>query len=98
MRSQDKAYLIKSGEFEDILSKELIQKTFAEMNYDIKPASIEELSSEGGTCEALKLLWKSRGLGEFRKAHLAKAVHDCLSDKSYITDEIHSILELVINL
>ena len=98
LRKQDSAYLIKSGEFEDILSKQLIQKAFAEMNYDIKPASIEELSSDGGTCEALELLWKSRGLGEFRKAHLAKAVHDCLSDKSFITDEINSILQLVINL
>lgn len=98
LRKQDSVYLIKSGEFEDILSKQLIQKAFAEMNYDIKPASIEELSSDGGTCEALELLWKSRGLGEFRKAHLAKAVHDCLSDKSFITDEINSILQLVINL
>lgn len=98
LRKQDRAYLIKSGEFEDILSKELIQKAFSEMNYDIKPASIDELSSEGGTCEALEALWKSRGLGEFRKAHLAKAVHDCLSDKSYITGEIHSILDFVVNL
>lgn len=98
LRKQDKAYLIKAGEFEDILSKELIQKAFAEMNYDIKPASLEELSSDGGTCEALELLWKSRGLGEFRKAHLAKAVHDCLSDKIFITDEINSILNDIINL
>lgn len=98
LRKQDKAYLIKAGEFEDILSKELIQKAFAEMNYDIKPASLEELSSDGGTCEALELLWKSRGLGEFRKAHLAKAVHDCLSDKVFITDEINSILTDIINL
>ncbi len=98
LRKQDKAYLIKAGEFEDILSKELIQKAFAEMNYDIKPASLEELSSDGGTCEALELLWKSRGLGEFRKAHLAKAVHDCISDKVFITDEINSILTDIINL
>ncbi len=98
LRQQDRAYLIKAGEFEDILSKELIQKAFTEMNYDIKPASIEELSSDEGTCEALELLWKSRGLGEFRKAHLAKAVHDCLSDKSFITDEINSILNYIINL
>ena len=98
LRKQDKAYLIKAGEFEDILSKELIQKAFAEMNYDIKPASLEELSSDGGTCEALELLWKSRGLGEFRKAHLAKAVHDCISDKVVITDEINSILTDIINL
>lgn len=98
LRKQDKAYLIKAGEFEDILSKELIQNAFAEMNYDIKPASLEELSSDGGTCEALELLWKSRGLGEFRKAHLAKAVHDCISDKVVITDEINSILTDIINL
>lgn len=98
LRAEDKAYLIKAGEFEDILSKELIQKAFAEMNYDVSPATKEELLSEGGTCEALELLWKSRGLGEFRKAHLAKAVHDCLSDKSFITDEINTILDLIINL
>ncbi len=98
LRNQDFAYLIKSGEFEDILSKELIKNAFSEMYYDVKPAAIEELSSVEGTCSALEILWKSRGLGEFRKAHLAKAVHDCISNNSFITDEINTILYAIKNL
>lgn len=98
LRPQDKAYLIKAGEFEDILSKDLILKSFTEMNYDIQPATLEEISSEEGTCNALEILWKSRGLGEFRKAHFAKAASNCLNETKYITSEIREILETIKNL
>lgn len=98
LRNNDKAYLIKAGEFEDILSKDLIIKSFSDMNYDVTPTDISEISSESGTCFALENLWKSRGLGEFRKAHFAKAVNKCINDKDFITDEINAILELIINL
>lgn len=98
LREQDRAYLIKSGEFEDILQKELIQKAFSEMNYDTSPAKIEELSSIEGTCHALENLWKSRGLGEFRKAHLAKAVSICFDDKKFVTPEIENIIGIIKNL
>jgi hypothetical protein len=95
IRVQDRAYLIKAGEFEDILDKRLIQKAFEDMNYDIQPPSLEELYSENGTVEALEFLWKSRNLGEFRKAHLAKAVREVLNEKSYITEEINEILKII---
>lgn len=95
IRPQDKAYLIKAGEFEDILPKILIQKAFSDMNYDIKPAELDELSSEDGTCSALESLWKSRGLGEFRKAHLAKAVSICLNNEKFISEEIRKIISII---
>lgn len=95
LRDTDIAYLIKSGEFEDILPKDILQDAFSEMNYDVSPASTFELSSEYGTCYALENLWKSRGLGEFRKAHFAKAVKDCIKDDSCITYEISAILDMI---
>jgi len=98
LRPQDKAYLIKSGEFEDILSKELILKSFREMNYDIQPPTSEELTAEAGTCKSLDLIWKSRGLGEFRKAPFAKAVSQCLDNASFATDEIREIINCIQNL
>lgn len=98
LRDCDKAYLIKSGEFEDILPKNLIKKAFVEMNYDTNPPTDEELQSDIKTCKTLEDMCKSRGLGEFRKAHFAKAVHDCLNDKSYITEEVDTILTTIKNL
>jgi len=98
LRKTDRAYLIKSGEFEDILPKHLIKKAFDYMNYDVKPAAFDELSSENGTCHALEQLWKSRGLGEFRKVHLAKAVREKISDKNDLSDEILEILKLICEL
>lgn len=95
LRPQDKAYLIKCGEFEDILPKDLIIKSFTEMNYDVQPPTDEELSYETGTCKSLELLWKSRGLGEFRKAHFAKAVSTCLNKQVSISGEIENIISLV---
>ncbi len=98
LRPQDKAYLIKSGEFEDILPKHIIQKAFSEMNYDVIPAQIQELSCEEGTCKSLETLWKSRGLGEFRKAHLAKAVKKVIISKDDVSEEIKTIVDLIANL
>ena len=98
LRNNDKAYLIQTGEFEDILPKELIKKAFTDMNYDTEPPKDEELTSTDGTCSALELLWKSRGLGEFRKAHLAKAISNCLNDETFFVGEIKNILDIVKNL
>ena len=98
LRKKDKAYLIKSGEFEDILPKKLIKKAFDYMNYDVKTASLDELSSDLGTCHALEQLWKSRGLGEFRKIHLAKSVKENISDKTDLSDEISEIIHLICEL
>lgn len=98
IRPQDKAYLIKSGEFEDILSKELILKAFQEMNYDIQPPAQEEICEQESTCKSLELLWKSRGLGEFRKAHFAKAVYKCLDTPTFATQEIFDIINGIQNL
>jgi len=95
LRKSDKAYLIKSGEFEDILPKQLIKKSFDYMNYDVNPALMEELSSENGTCYALEQLWKSRGLGEFRKVHLAKSVKENISNTSDLSSEISEIINLI---
>lgn len=98
IRPQDKAYLIKSGEFEDILSKDLIMQAFKEMNYDVIPPAEEEINTEERTCKTLDILWKSRGLGEFRKAHFAKAVYKCLNNSAYTTPEIENIIEIIRNL
>lgn len=98
LRNTDKAYLIKAGEIEDIISKKLIKKSFDYMNYDVKPALTEELQSEKGTCHALELLWKSRGLGEFRKIHLAKAVKDNIKDENDLSSEITEIINSIIKL
>ncbi|MCR5261316.1 MAG: ATP-dependent endonuclease [Candidatus Gastranaerophilales bacterium] len=98
IRPQDRAYLIKSGEFEDILSKDLILKSFKEMNYDIQPPTQEELSAKNNTCKSLDIIWKSRGLGEFRKAPFAKAVYNCLNNPSFATEEIYNIINGIKNL
>lgn len=95
LRSSDYAYLIKSGEFEDILPKNLIKKSFNYLNYDVTPPTAEELTSENGTCSALEQLWKSRGLGEFRKVHLAKAVKENIKNISDLSPEITEILRLI---
>lgn len=95
IREQDKAYLIKAGEFEDILDKSLIVKAFSEMNYDVKPTNIEELNEEECTCKSLENIWRVRKLGEFRKAHLAKAVRECIVNKDSITEEIKTIINII---
>ncbi|MEI7474121.1 MAG: TOPRIM nucleotidyl transferase/hydrolase domain-containing protein [bacterium] len=99
-REIDSVYIINEGEFEDILTYQLILKSinnsFSIVNNNVE---INELRSEACMVNVLNSLWKIKGYGEFSKASFAKMVKDnitCKTDVSSSIENIFNALNLVL--
>lgn len=93
---KDKIILIKNGEFEDIVSKNLIKRSFNRHFYDIEPVVMDELGRYYPMCENIAKIYKSRSLGEFQKAHFAKILANNIVYKTDITSQIRSIIDEIV--
>ncbi len=85
LQKKDKICLISSGEFEDILPKDLIIDTIAETyKYQLKE-KISDEKFEGSYVFAIKEIFRERALGDFKKSEFAKAVKKHLetTNKTY---------------
>ena len=86
LQKKDKICLIKIGEFEDILPKNLIIDVINESyKYQLK----EEISEEyfkNGYVVAIKEIFRERALGDFKKSEFAKAVKKHLETTSKTYD------------
>ncbi|MBE7705177.1 MAG: ATP-dependent endonuclease [Cyanobacteria bacterium SIG29] len=96
LNKHDKIIIIKKGEFEDILSKYLIKRT---LNNEYKPATplnIKELKNSEKMCLNIENFYKTRHLGEFKKAKFAKLIGENIKYKTDITDDIKEILNNIL--
>lgn len=98
LRKKDKIYLIKAGEFEDILSKELIVDS---INFNFSNnlhCRIEDFNQDLKMTKNLHNVFKNKGFGEYKKADFAKMVKNYLENnpnsvqKRYLTPEIEEII------
>ncbi len=92
---KDRIILINNGEFEDIVSKNLIKRAFNKDNYDVEPIRISDLNETKSMCENIKNIYKSRKIGEFQKAHFAKCLAQNASYLTDVTDEIKNIVSAI---
>ena len=92
LRPTDKIHLVKSGEFEDLLSKPLIIKTLNYETKNISLNSIEGLETANSTVEFLEEYFKHRGLHEFKKADFAQSVKENISGIEDVSEEIKEII------
>lgn len=93
IRYIDGFYILKSGEFEDVLPKPLIERT---LNYAFENISLSgwNLSDETiPTVKKLEEIFKHRGLHEFKKSEFATLVKTNIKDKNDLSEEIINILE-----
>lgn len=93
LSKKDKIILINNGEFEDIVSKNLIKRSFNNHFYDIEKVEKKELSENESMCDSIHKIYKSRGLGEFQKAHFAKILANNITYDTDISDEIKSLIQ-----
>lgn len=94
LRHFDKVYLLQSGEFEDILPRELLEKTLKYATENISNSPINEIES-GHTVEFLEDFFKHRGLHEFKKAEFATMVKENLSVNINLSDEIKNVISSI---
>lgn len=89
---KDKILIIKKGEFEDILSLNLIKRA---LNNEYEPATPlikEDLHTYNNMCENIENFYRTRHLGEFKKSKLSKIIAKNIKYDTDITEEIKNII------
>lgn len=95
LRSQDDILLLEEGEFEDLLSQELILKA---LNCEFKNTahvSSEDLAGDLPMTQKLYELYKIKGFGEFKKVEFAKLVYDTVSKSSDLGESFLRVADFV---
>ncbi len=89
---KDKILMIKEGEFEDILSLNLIKRSLNKEYLPASPIIKDDLHIYNKMCENIENFYKTRHLGEFKKSKLSKIIASNLKYDSDITEEIKNII------
>ena len=92
LRSIDTAYILKCGEFEDLLQKPLIERTLNDTFKNISTIDIDLLNEDLPTVKKLEEIFKHRGLHEFKKAEFANLIKNNVKNIEDLSDEIRNIL------
>ncbi len=98
LRCGDIIHIIECGEFEDILSLKLVQRT---IEYELKNISILEkdlLNTSGSRVKTLEEIFKTRGMHEFKKVEFARMIKNNIKSNDDITPEIRTIIDGIKNL
>lgn len=90
LRKHDKVYVLKNGEFEDVLPLNLIKRTLNQMLKNFSSVSIEDLRKSEPMTKILHEILKEKGL-EFKKAEFAALVAENITAKD-ISPEIQEIV------
>lgn len=92
---KDKIVIINKGEFEDILSLNLIKRTLNNEYDTIEPVLIKDLHLFDRMCLNIENYYRTRNLGEFKKAKLSKLIAKNIRYKTDVTDEINDIINII---
>ena len=98
IRNQDKIHILECGEFEDLLSAQLINRT---LNYELQNISVIDSSSEIDSVSHVKYLeevFKNRGMHEFKKVEFAQMVKNNIESAHDFVPEVQIIIEEIKNM
>lgn len=98
LRKNDKIHIINCGEFEDALSKDLVDRTLNNELKNISETDINIKEETGHRVKYLEEIFKHRGMHEFKKVEFAQIVRENISSKTDLTTEITAIIEEIKNL
>ena len=93
LREFDKIHLLKSGEFEDLLPPELVQRTLNDDFKNFSQIELETLKQNIPMAKLLEELFKEKGLHEFKKSEFAEHVARQITSKKDVSTEIADIVE-----
>lgn len=92
LRPIDTCYILKSGEFEDLLPLSLVKRTIEYASQSLSMIDLEQLDSHLPMVNQLEEIFKTRGLHEFKKAEFANFLKENINDKNDISEEISEII------
>lgn len=93
---KDKIIIIDKGEFEDVISPNLLKRSLNKEYEPIDPILIDELRVHKKMCENIEDFYRTRHLGEFKKSKLSKIIASNVKYDSDITDEIKNIISQIV--
>ncbi len=96
MLRKDKILIIENGEFEDILSINLLKRSLNGEYMQTLPAVKSDFHIYNSMCENIEYYYKSRHLGEFKKAKLSKIIAGNVKYKTDITDDIKLLIKRIL--
>lgn len=93
---KDKIIIIKKGEFEDIISLNLIKRALNSEYEPATPVIKDDLHIYGKMCENIEHFYKIRHLGEFKKSKLSRIIAKNVKYDTDITEDIKNIINDII--
>ena len=97
LRKKDKLYIIKSGEFEDLIPANILLNTINFMHSSEIPCSMNDFLNSNSMVQNLDNIYRKCGFGEFKKARFAKEIKNFIennaSKNDFETSEINEILK-----
>lgn len=95
LRKNDFVYIIQKGEFEDILSEELVKRALTTALENISIIDEEIVENTGHRVEYLEEIFKKRGMHEFKKVEFSQIVKKELKSSDDLTPEIIEIIDKI---
>jgi len=92
LRKIDKVHLVQSGEFEDLLSINLILRTINNHLKNLSSVDLKDFDKDISMVKNLEEIFKEKGLSEFKKAEFANLVKENIKSKSDLSSEIFNII------
>ncbi|MBQ7287404.1 MAG: ATP-dependent endonuclease, partial [Candidatus Gastranaerophilales bacterium] len=97
IRPNDKIYLINSGEFEDLIPKNILQRTINSVHCNDLNCIFDDFNDELSMVDNLENIYKKYGFGEFKKAKFAlelkEYIEKNISKEDFKNSEIIDIIE-----
>ena len=97
LRNIDKIHLVSCGEFEDLLPKSLIIKTVNKHLENFNSINDEDFDENLSNAKNLELIFKTKGVHEFKKAEFSKLVRANITEDSDVSDEVREIIKEISN-
>ena len=92
LRPSDTCYILKSGEFEDLLPLNLVKRTIEYASQSLSLLDLEQLDESMPMVKQLEEVFRTRGLHEFKKAEFANFLKENIKDKNDLSEEISEII------
>jgi len=96
LRDKDKIYLIKSGEFEDLIPPKILIDTLNFIHNSEIQCKIEDFDVNLSSVINLENISKKYGFGEFKKAHFAHGLKEYIEKNAYCSDFSESEISEII--
>ena len=99
LRKCDTLYLLKCGEFEDLIPKIILQKTINYIHKNEYNCIFDDFSDDNSMVENLEFIYKKYGFGEFKKAKFALELKEYIENyctkEDFISSEIVEIIKIL---